>query len=196
VRSRGPRRAALAAAAALALGVLAGAGPARAFELDRVAGHLSFGYSGLIIRNAPSGSLAVTGGFDYPLASGFREGIDIAFSLYGSRGFTRGSLDATVDYSSLDLIAFTHWEPARGPFARISLGPGLGRPRAELNAAAGGAQFLDLAVHEMAPAVALDLTVMQRRPAPVRVAFVLGARCIFHSGETWNEVSGRLGFHY
>ena len=44
----------------------------------------------------------------------------------------RGSLNATVDYSAFDLIAFTHWDLEHGPFARVSLGPGLTHARAAI----------------------------------------------------------------
>ncbi len=199
IRAGSRRRRRRLAALVLALGVLAAAAPpAGAFDLGRLSGHLSIGYADLVIKNAPGGSLSLGGGLDYPIAPRLREGLDIGFSLYGSRSFDHGpdSFDATLDYSSLDIVAFTHWEPAHGPFARISLGPGVGLPRAALSATAGSGEFLDLAVHDVAPAAALDLTIMRHRPAPVRVALVLGALGMFRSGEDWYEISARLGFHY
>ena len=83
-----------------------------------------------------------------------------------------------------------------GPVTRLSIGPGLTFARAELSAAAGGGAFLDLPVAEVAPTLAVDFTMVKRKPAPVRVAVVAGYRAALLRGEDWNQFSVRLGFHY
>ncbi len=191
----GPRRFAGAAAAALLLALAAA--PARAeFSFSRVQGHLGFGYGRVMIGHAPAGSIGLTAGFDHPVHPRLDLGVDLGFYLYGNRNVERGSLNATVDYGSFEAIAFTHWKVPFGPLSRVSFGPGLTSARAELSASAGGAAFLDLPVDEVAPTLALDLTVMPRRPAPVRVAAIAGWRSAFLEREDWHQFSVRLGFHY
>ena len=137
--------------AAFALLVLLGtAAPARAdgFEWSRVQGHVSFGYGRLTVGHAPAGSIGATVGFEHPLRPGLDAGIDLGLYLYGNRTADRGTLNATLDYSSQEVVFFTHWAVARGPVSRVSIGPGLTHARTELSSAAGGAQFLDLAKDE------------------------------------------------
>lgn len=170
--------------------------PARAFEWSKIDGHASTGYGRLMIAHPTGGSIALTVGFEHPVRKGLAAGLDLGMYLYGSRTVERGTLNATLDYSSQDLVAFSHWEVKLGPLTRISIGPGLTHVRAELSAAAGGAQFLDLARDEVAPTAALDLSMLRRKPAPVRVALVAGVRDAFLKGEDWTQFSLRLGFHY
>jgi hypothetical protein len=176
--------------------LLAFAAPARAFEWSRVQGHTSFGYGRLMIGHAPAGSIGLTVGFDYPLRRGLDAGIDLGLFLYGNRNVDRGTLNATVDYATQDVVLFTHWQVHAGPLARVSVGPGLTHVRAELSSSAGGAEFLDLAKDDPAFTAAVDLTFMQHKPAPVRVALVAGSRVAFLPGEDWSQFSVRLGFHY
>jgi len=178
--------------------VLLGAGAAAAdgFQFSRIQGHTSFGYGHVMIGHAPAGSIGLTVGFDHPVMPAMDVGLDLGLYLYGNRTVERGSLNATLDYGSLDLIAFTHWKVPLGPISRLSIGPGLTSARAEISAAAGGAAFLDLAVDEVAPTLALDLTAMRRRVAPVRVAAIAGWRSAFLDGEDWHQFSLRFGFHY
>jgi hypothetical protein len=183
--------------ALVALALLAGSAvPAAAFEFSKVQGHLSFGYGRLMVGHSPAGSIGLTGGFEHPVSSVLDAGLDLGLYLYGNRTIDRGSLNATLDYGALELIAFTHWKVPFGPISRVSFGPGLTSARAELSAAAGGAAFLDLAVDEVAPTLALDLTMMRRKPGPVRVALIAGARSAFLDGEDWHQFSVRFGFHY
>ena len=170
--------------------------PAHAFEFSKVQGHLSFGYGRLMVGHSPAGSIGLTGGFDHPVTAGLDAGLDLGLYLYGNRTVDRGSLNATLDYGAFELIAFTHWKVPAGPVSRVSFGPGLTSARAELSAAAGGAAFLDLAVSEVAPTLALDLTMMRRKPAPVRIAAIAGLRSAFLDGEDWHQFSVRFGFHY
>ena len=190
-------------AAALALAIVVSgtalhALPARAtaFEWSRVQGHASFGYGRLMIGHSPSGSIGVTVGFEHPVRPGLDAGLDLGIYLYGNRSVDRGSLNATVDYASQDVILFTHWAVPLTPLTRVSVGAGFTHARAELSASAGGGQFLDLAVDRAAPTLAVDLSMLKRRPAPVRVAIVAGFRDAFLPGEDWSQFSLRLGFHY
>jgi len=178
------------------LGVLASFHTAHAFDWSRVQGHASFGYGRLMIGHPTAGSIDVTAGADYPLRPSLALGLDLGLSLYGNRTVDRGTLNATLDYATQNLTLFTHWAVPRGPITRISIGPGLTHTRAELSAAAGGAQFLDLAVDDVAPSVALDLSILKRKPAPVRVALIVGGLVAFRPGEDWSQFSLRLGFHY
>lgn len=181
----------------LALAALACAAfPASAFQFSQVQGHLSFGYGRLMVGHAPAGSIGLAGGLDHPVAPNLDVGLDLGLHLYGSRTVDRGSLNATVDYGALEVIAFTHWKVPAGPISRVSFGPGLTSARAELSAAAGGAAFLDLAVDEVAPTLALDLTAMRRKLGPVRIAAIAGLRSAFLGGEDWHQFSVKFGFHY
>ncbi|MEO5618655.1 MAG: hypothetical protein ABIS67_12885 [Candidatus Eisenbacteria bacterium] len=184
-------------ALALALAALTASSiPAGAFEFSRVQGHMTFGYGRLMIGHSPAGSIGLTTGFDHPASSILDVGVDLGLYLYGNRNVDRGSLNATVDYGAFEVIAFTHWKVPAGPISRVSFGPGLTSARAELSSSAGGAAFLDLAVDEVAPTLALDLTAMRRKPGPVRVAAIAGLRSAFLDGEDWHQFSVRFGFHY
>jgi len=197
-RSRGSLWAEMFLAVALVLLALGGVTTAHGsgFEFAKVQGHASFGYGHIMVGHSPAGSIGVTVGFEHPAAPNLDLGLDLGLFLYGSRNMERGSLNATLDYSSIDLIAMTHWRVPFGPVSRLSAGAGLASARAELSASAGGAEFLDTAVDDVGPALALDLTVMQRRVSPVRVAAVAGWRSAFLDGEDWHQFSVRLGFHY
>lgn len=180
-------------------GVLASvlaAAPARA-AVEDVRGHVSLGYAKLFVADAPGGSLSITGGLDHPLWRDVRIGAGLGFHLLGSRTETRGSLFANVDYSVFEAVLFAHWAPpGLGPVGRISAGPALISARAELSTAGGGAAFSDLAVEEVAGGFALDATLIQKRPAPVRVGLELGTRVAFLSAETWTLGTARVTFHY
>jgi hypothetical protein len=181
----------------LVLAALLGtATPVRAFDWSRVQGHTSFGYGRLTVAHAPGGSVGITVGFDYPIRPGLDAGIDLGLSLYGNRIVSRGSLDATIDYGSQEVLFLTHWQVKLGPLTRVSIGPGLTHARAELSVSAGGAEFLDLAVDDVAPTAAVDLAMIRRRPAPVRVALITGWRGAFLEGEDWHQFSLRFGIHY
>lgn len=183
---------------ALALALATTAAPVRAdgFQWSRIQGHASFGYGRLMVGHSPAGSIGVTVGFEHPVRPGLDAGIDLGLYLYGNRTADRGSLNATLDYSSQEVVFFTHWAVPFGPLTRVSVGPGFTHARTELSSAAGGAQFLDLAKDEVAPSLALDLSMLRRKPAPVRVALVAGYRVAFVRGPDWNQFSVRLGFHY
>lgn len=180
------------------LAALLGASPASAgLHLEPVRGHISFGYGRVGIANPPAGSISVSGGLDYPVAGAWRVGPDIGFHLLGSRNVERGSLLASVDYSVFELMLMTHWQPSwAGPVGRLSAGAGLFHGSGELSASGGGAFFRDLPRDENAFGVGVDVTLMQRKSAPVRVGFELGARLGFLKEETWPMGTARLAFHY
>ena len=68
--------------------------------------------------------------------------------------------------------------------------------RGELSTSGGGAAFSDLAVEEVAPGAALDVTVISRSASPVRVGLEVGGRVAFLDGENWSLASVRATFHF
>lgn len=190
----------LAVAAVLLLGTPAAG---RAAALGRMGGHLSVGYGQLTIAGAPGGSISFTAGVDLPLRPTLKAGIDLGYDLLGSNTVDRGSLSATVSYSTFEAVAFVHWLPQHlGPVGRVSVGPMLMAAHADISAAAGGAGFSDLAVGETAPGVAGEITLISHsvpasgKAPPVRVGLQLGGREGFLSDETWTVFSARLTIHY
>lgn len=182
--------------AALALALAASPAQAKG-RLQKVRGSLGVGYAKLLSDPAPGGSFAMGAGVDYPLASSWRLGVAIGYDLLGSVIVEEGSFAASVDYSMLEMLALAHWQPSfRGPLGRVSLGPGLFRPLADLATAAGGASFSKYAVDEMAPGLALDGTFIQRREAPVRIGLEAGVRVVYLEQETWTLAQVRVAFHY
>ena len=70
-------------------------------------------------------------------------------------------------FSGEPLLA--HWTPSMlGPVGRVSFGPALVSARAELSTSGGGAAFSKLAIEEVAPGLAVEATLMQTQPRPVR----------------------------
>ena len=173
--------------------------PASAFAAARTAaveGHLSVGYGKLVTTDAPGGSISVAAGLDYPVARTLRAGLDVGYDLLGSRTVPRGSLFASVDYSAFEATAFLHWLPQHGPVRRVSVGPGLVNAHGDLSVTGGGAAFSDLAVHETAAAMAVQVTFMSAKPAPVRLGLELSARQAFLSGDDWTLLGARVTVHY
>jgi hypothetical protein len=196
----------------LALAVLgATAGRARAIDFAEMEGHVSVGYAKLFVDQAPAGSISFAGGLDVPVARDWRAGFGVGVSLLGTRNEIRGSLSATVDYSTFEALAYAHWlAPGMGPLERVSLGAGLMTARAEISSAGGGLAFIDLARDELVPALALEATLMRRGPMPVRAGLELGTRIGFLrdlqiaatpnnpplSSEVWAIASARLAIYY
>jgi hypothetical protein len=165
--------------------------------LDTVGGHLSVGYAKLFIADAPGGSISLGGGVDLPVVPHLRAGVELGYHLLGSRTLERGSLLATVDYSVFEAIAFAHWLPENlGPIGRISVGPALIAAKGELSSSGGGAGFSDVAVSEIAPGAALDVTLMAHSSSPVRVGLELGARTAFLANDTWSLATARVTAHF
>lgn len=190
--------AALAVALLLALVFALAAPPAHAEgRLQKVRGSLGIGYAKLLTDPAPGGSFSMGAGVDYPVASSWRAGLAIGYALLGGRIVEEGSFAASVDYSMFEILALAHWQPSfGGPLGRISLGPGLFSPLADLSTSSGGASFGKYAVDEIALGVAIDGTLMQRRDAPVRIGLEVGLRFVFLEQDTWDMAQVRLAFHY
>jgi hypothetical protein len=151
----------------------------------------------LFATDSPAGSLSTAAGVSIPIHGNWGAGVGIAFDLLGSRTVPRGSLIASVDYSMFEAGLFAHWMPqSLGPIGLVSLGPEVVNARAVLSTSGGGAGFRDLAVEEVAPAAALDVTLMSRKVKPVRVGLELSGRHAFLTGEDWSLASARLVFHY
>ena len=206
IASRTVRVLALAVAAGCAL-----APRAHAIDFSEMEGHVTVGYAKLFADQAPGGSLSFTGGLDVPVVGDWRAGFGVGVSLLGTRNQIRGSLSATVDYSTFEALGYAHWlAPGLGPVERVSLGAGLMTARAEISSAGGGAAFLDLARDEIVPAIALEVTLMPRGPSPVRAGLELGTRIGFLrdleiqatannapiSSEVWAVASARLAIYY
>ena len=181
----------------LALPVLLAA-PARAgLHLEPWRGHVSIGYGYLFSDSlSPGGSISVAGGVDYPVGARWRVGPVIGIALLGSTDVTRGSVTAGLDYSLLDVALQAHWLPASGPITRVSLGPGVAAARSALQVGAGGAGFLDLAVDELQPEVAFDLSALPRRQHIVAVGFEAGVRFVPVQRVNWTVTTVRLTIHY
>lgn len=182
---------------AAALAVLAAAAPAGAMKLDAWRGHLAVGYAKVVSDSlAPAGSISAAGGIEYPVAARWRVGGAAAFNLLGSSTVRRGSVTAAMDYSMFDAALLATWLPPRGPFARVSFGPGIASARAELAVAGGGALFRDLPVGEVKPDFAIDATLMSRKPRLVSVGAELGARIVPVDQGTWTLLTARLAIHF
>lgn len=182
---------------AAALAVLAAAAPAGAMKLDAWRGHLSVGYAKVVSDSlAPAGSISAGGGIEYPVARNWRVGAAAAFNLLGSSTVRRGSVTAAMDYSMFDAALLATWLPPRGPFARVSMGPGIASARAELAVAGGGALFRDLPVGEVKPDFAVEATLMSRKPRLVSVGAELGARFVPVDQGTWTLLTARLTIYF
>jgi hypothetical protein len=166
-------------------------------KLELWRGHVSVGYGHLFSdTTSPGGSISVGAGVDYPIASALKLGPVISMTLFGSYGAERGSFVASVDHSMLDVALQLHWLPASGPITRVSFGPGVAAARGDLQVGAGGAGFLDLAVDEVQPEVALDLSLLPRRQKVVAVGLETGVRWVPVERVDWWSVTARLTVHY
>ena len=172
--------------------------PARAgIHLEPWRGHVSMGYGYLFSDSlSPGGSISVAGGVDYPVATRWRVGPVIGIALLGSTDVTRGSVTAGLDYSLLDVALQAHWLPASGPITRVSLGPGVASARSALQVGAGGAGFLDLAVDELQPEIAFDVSTTPRSQHIVAVGLEAGVRWVPVERVNWTVTTIRLTIHY
>lgn len=184
-------------ALAAVLACLAAPARAGALRLEPWRGHVSFGYAHLFSDSlSPGGSFSVAGGVDYPVGERFRIGPVLSIALLGSREVERGTITAGLDYSLLEGALQLHWLPASGFLTRVSLGPGLAVARSSLQVGAGGAGFLDLAVDEVKPELAFDVTSMPRRMQIVAVGFEAGLRVVPVERVTWTLATARFTIHY
>lgn len=180
------------------LALLAFARPAAAgMHLDRWKGHIAIGYARVFSDSlAPGGSLSASGGVEYPLSDQWRLGPSLSFDLLGSSPVRRGSVGAALDYSLFEVAMLATYLPSAGPVTRISVGPGLASPRADLSVAGGGALFRDLPVSEVKPEFAVDATLSPRQLKIVSVGLELGARVIPVTQGTWTLLSARFAIHF
>ncbi len=167
-------------------------------RLQRFEGHLSVGYAKLGIAHAPGGSISMAAGVDYPVAPALRAGVDVGYDLLGTRNAESGSLLASVDYSAFLAVAYLHWQPEHlGPLGRVSVGPGLMNAHGDISTVGGGgAAFDSLSVSETAFALAADVTLISRRPSPVRIGLDLGVRVGYLRHEDWTIGCARVTIHY
>jgi hypothetical protein len=160
-------------------------------------GHISLGYAHLFSDSlAPGGSISVAGGVDYPLSPSLRLGPVIGMAILGTHDETRGSITAGLEYSLFDAALQLHWLPRSGPITRVSLGPGVAIARTALQVGGGGAGFLDLAVDETDPEVALDLSMLPRKHKVVAVGLEAGVRYVPVERVNWWVTTIRLTIHY
>lgn len=181
---------------ALVTAVLASTAQA-GMKLENWHGHISLGYGHLFSDStSPGGSISVAGGVDYPIRPTLLLGPSVSMTLFGSYDAVSGSFVAAVDHSMLDVALQLHWLPASGPVTRVSIGPGVASARGDLQVGAGGASFLDLAVDEVRPEIALDLSALPRRQKIVAVGFETGVRWVPVERVDWWVVTARLTIHY
>jgi len=186
------------AVALCALALLLPASRASAgLQLDQWKGHIAFGYARVFSDSlAPSGSLSFAGGVEYPLDARWRLGPSLSFNLLGSSLVRRGSVTAELDYSLFEAALLATWLPPRGPFGRISLGPGVANARVDLAVGGGGAAFGDLTVGETRPEFALDADVLPRHMTVVAPALELGVRVIPVTQATWTLFTARFAIQF
>lgn len=166
-------------------------------RLEPWRGHVSIGYGRLWSDEySPGGSLSVAGGVDYPVAPRWRVGPVLGLALLGTKDVERGSIAAGLDYSLLDVALQAHWLPASGPITRVSFGPGIAAARAALQVGGGGAGFLDLAVDEVQPEFALDISALPRRQTVVAVGLEAGLRYVPVERTDWLLGTLRFTIHY
>lgn len=169
--------------------------PAHVGRMSELEGHLGLGYARLFITNPPGGSLAVSGGLDLPIAGPWRIGVDVGFDLLGSRSVERDSVFASLDYNAFEADLLLHWQSPGA--ARLSLGPGLMAARADVSVASGsGAAFSDLAVEKVVPEAAAEVTLMPRRPMPVKLGVTAGVHVGFVPHDHWTIADLKVTTHY
>ena len=194
--ARGLVAARLVLAACVFVAALAGTAAAEG-GLDRVTGHLSVGYARAFIAGSPGGSISVGAGLDFALTLRLGVGSELGYDLLGARDVQRDTLFGTIDYNTLQGSLRLSWAPAGwGPIRRLSVGPLLMKVRGEVQTPYGGLPFDDLSVHEVAPGVAWDATLMTGAVRPVRVGLEIGSRLVFLDSQTWSLAQARLAFHY
>jgi len=188
----------------LLAGVLAtsiAVGPATAgLQFSDIHGHMTLGFSHLFVSDTtstPGGSVSFGAGADIPIRPGLRTGIDMGYHLLGSQTLTQGSLSSGIDYSLFEAIAFLHWSPLdHGPDLVVSIGPGLFHTKAELNSSSVGLAFTPYAVNDTKVGGALFVSLLRRKPTPVRPGIMLGVRVIPLESVTWTVASAGIALSY
>ena len=146
-------------------------------------------------QGAPGGSLAIGTGVELPVLPDLSAGVDVGFALLGSQTFERGSLSADLDHNLFEALLLLHMAPARGPFSRISLGPGVFHARASLTTAAP-VEFEDLPVEETAPGMGVGLELAPKRAMTVKAGIEAAVRTVWMEHGTWTVAQARLVVHY
>ncbi len=160
-------------------------------------GRLALGYGKLFLTDAPGGGFSTAVGFDYPARPTLRIGADLGYHLLGTRSVERGSSNASIDYSLLEVSLRAHWYPAHaGILHRVSLGPALMGARADISSSSSGLLFEDLAVSELRPGLALDFGLAMPGPHVVAVGIEAGIRTAFVRDASWSVGTVRLVFEY
>ena len=178
-----------------ALALLAMSGSARAATLADMRGHLGLGYAKLMNQGAPGGSLGIAAGVEMSVLSDLDLGAELGFDLLGGNTHERGSVSADLDYSLIEGLLLLHWMPERGPFNRVSLGPGIFHARAALTTGAP-AMFQDLPVDETAPGMGVGLELGPKGKKTVKAGVEVAARSVWMEHETWTVGLARLVVHY
>jgi hypothetical protein len=180
---------ALSAAAALA----AGARPAHA----EWKGNLALGYSKLFIPDAPAGGFAIALGVNQEVNSRLRVGPVFAYHLLGTSAVNRGSQNANIDYSLIEVELRADWTLEHaGPLRRFSIGPSLTHASADISQSSAGLMFEDLAVSEWKGGLGLDVAMLPKSPRPVAVGLEAGLHLSFVQSQTWSVGTVRLVMEY
>jgi hypothetical protein len=179
--------------------LLCAAPPSAAMPLSDVRGHMTLGFSHVFTSDTsatPGGSLSFGTGFDIPVASRLRAGVDVGYHLLGSRTLVQGTLSSGIDYSVFEALALLRWTPREGGLITISAGPGLFVARAALAATSVGAAFRDQAIEDTRVGGAINVAAMRRKVTPVRVGLEAGVRFIPLESRTWTVASARIALAY
>jgi hypothetical protein len=181
-------------ACAAMLAVLASS-RAHAATLADMHGHLGLGYAKLMNQGAPGGSLGIGAGVEMAVVSNLDLGAELGFDLLGGSTEERGSVSADLDYSLIEGLLLLHWLPSRGPFNRVSFGPGIFHARAGLTTGAP-AMFQDLPVDETAPGMGVGLEFGPKGRRTVKAGVEVASRMVWMEHQTWTVGLARLVVHY
>jgi hypothetical protein len=160
-------------------------------------GRLSIGYGKLFITDGPGGGFSTLGGIDMPLDRQLRIGPEVGYHLLGTRSVERGSSNANIDYSMLEIGVQLHWLPEHaGILHRVSFGPAMIGALADISASSAGILFEDLARSGMRPGLAFDLALAPPGTHTVTVGLEAGTRTAFLKSESWTAATFRLLLEY
>ena len=187
------KRAALAIALSGAIALSSTASPARA----EWKGNLGLGYSKLFIPDAPAGGIALALGVNQAVTPRLRLGPVVAYHLLGTSAVNRGSENANIDYSLLEIELRADWKLEHaGPLRRLSIGPSLTRALADISSSSAGLAFEDLAVSQWKGGMGMDVALLPGSPRPVAVGLEAGVHLSFVSSQTWTVGTIRLVLEY
>jgi len=160
-------------------------------------GNLGLGYSKLFISDAPAGGFALALGVNQEVTKRLRIGPVVAYHLLGTNAVNRGSQNANVDYSMLEIELRADWRMQHlGPLRRLSFGPSLTRSLADISSSSAGLMFEDLAVSEWKGGLGVDIAMLPAGERTVAVGLEAGVHVAFVSKETWTVGTVRFVFEY